>query len=245
MIFTETREGRRFVGDLDPGTPLVQHLTGLAKTHRISSAEIRASGWLQGVRLRAFVPGQGLGEPVATEGIVHVVGLHGSVSLTAEQPVVVLHAALFALDSGASRHGVIVEAEVVSLEVLVETFDDVTLHRIRDRKSGLERWLDLTIHEGSALGSGPESVRSGREAMEAMPSRLLDEDLQYDLRMGDYLEHPRLGRCEVIQVIDDDRIAIRLDSGRIAQLHLGLLRLTRQGRAGARQVFSVEVRRRQ
>ena len=46
---------------------------------------------------------------------------------------------------------------------------------------------------------------------------------------GDELVHPRLGACVVTQIIDTERVSIQLESGRVAQLHLGLLTLTRSG----------------
>jgi len=245
MIFTETREGRRFVGDLDPGTQLVEVILGLCKTHRISSGELRVLGWLDDVTLRSYSPTKGVGEPEPVAGPCHVVSLQGNVSLLGDAPVVVLHALL--VGKGRAVHdGLLDGGRVLSAEFVLDSFDDLTLHRIRDKKLKLDRWLDLTINEvGNAPDPGvaTEHVRSGREAMEAMPSRLLDKQIQYDLKQGDYLEHPRLGRCEVIHVIDDERLSIRLESGRVAQLHLGLLRLVRQGRAGTRHVFAVEVRR--
>jgi hypothetical protein len=45
-------------------------------------------------------------------------------------------------------------------------------------------------------------------------------------------------------VVDQDRVAIQMESGKIAQLHLGMLVLTRAGSHKGRPLYRVEVRRR-
>ena len=54
--------------------------------------------------------------------------------------------------------------------------------------------------------------------MEAMPSRLLEPTEMPQLRVGDWLQHPRLGTCEIVNIIDDDSVTIRMDTGKVAQL---------------------------
>ena len=40
---------------------------------------------------------------------------------------------------------------------------------------------------------------------------------------GDILEHPKLGECEIVELAGDERIVIRLSTGRIVELHRGIV----------------------
>ena len=128
-----------------------------------------------------------------------------------------------------------------SVELLAHTFDDITLRRVEDPAAGFARWLDVGVN---VVAGDPETVRSGRAALEAMPSRLLEPEEMPQLKAGDALEHPRLGSCVITQVMDQDRVAIQMESGKVAQLHLGLLTLSRAGSRHGRAVYQVAVRKR-
>ncbi len=240
MIFTETREGRRFVGELDPGLPVIATLGSIAHDYRISSGWIQATGYVRDPIIRKLQPEGGLGEPCALPGLYLVAAMqapvseyHGGLDLTVR---VLLHGS-----GGDTVGGLLVEAISASLEIIAQSFDDIVLRRYDDDDMGIARWLDVAVTSADAV---PEAVKSGREAMEAMPSRLLEPVEMPQLRVGDYLEHPRLGQCEVTQVVDDERVAIRMTSGKIAQLHLGLLTLKRSKRRQGHNVYEVQIRRR-
>ncbi|MBM4371384.1 MAG: hypothetical protein FJ098_06995, partial [Deltaproteobacteria bacterium] len=64
-----------------------------------------------------------------------------------------------------------------------------------------------------------------------------------DLERGDWLDHPRLGQCQVLARDNDERVPVKLPSGRVAELHLGLFKLFRVGRKQGGTVYKVEVRR--
>jgi predicted DNA-binding protein with PD1-like motif len=68
----------------------------------------------------------------------------------------------------------------------------------------------------------------------------LSEDGESSLNLGDILEHPSFGLCEV-QRIDEgsDRIAVRLNNGRLVELGLEVLHLERLRTEGSRQHFRV------
>jgi hypothetical protein len=240
MIFTETREGRRFVGEVPPGQPLVASLRELCANYRISSGWFEGAGYVRDALVRPMQADGQFGGPVVVAGTAMVGALRVAVSERQGQTEVLVHVALVDAD-GRTTAGVLDEAVSGSVELLAHTFDDITLRRYEDPAVGLARWLDVGVN---LVASDLESVRSGRVAMEAMPSRLLEAQEMPQLKVGDALAHPRLGACVITQVIDQDRVSIQMESGKIAQLHLGLLTLTRAGSRHGRAAYDVHVRKR-
>ena len=242
MIFTETREGRRFVGEIPPGAPLLATLRSLCSTYRI------ASGWLDGTGLLRDAWLQRLdadGQPQAAERIAHVSQVLAlRVTISEQAGALDVRAHVLLMDSeGRLAAGLLQEAVSASLEFMLQTFDDITLRRFPDRNDGPPRWLDVA-GQVPERASDAERVQSGSKAMEAMPSRLLDGEEMPVLHAGDALAHPRLGFCVVTQVTDSERVAVQLESGQIAQLHLGMLRLSKAPSRQGRTVYNVTVRKR-
>ncbi len=240
MIFTETREGRRFVGELPPGMPVVAALQSLVADYRIGSGWIQGSGYVQDALVRAVQDDGGFGEPMPHPGRHLVASLNAVASEQRGAPDLVVRVCLVGPD-GTTAAGLLVEAVSASVELIAQTFDDITLRRYHDAEVGFSRWLDVAVNNRDEVS---EQVRSGRAAMEAMPSRLLEPSEMPVLKVGDWLQHPRLGTCEVAAIIDDDRVTIRMDNGKIAQLHLGLLSLTHGEKKGGRMIYDVHIRRR-
>jgi len=71
------------------------------------------------------------------------------------------------------------------------------------------------------------------------------EDTLQEIRVGDFLNHPTLGRCIVVSTELEERLQIKLESGRVVELHTGLVDIApyRPGDNGER-VFAVSIRRR-
>jgi len=240
MIFTETREGRRFVGEIAPGQPLVASFRALTENYRIASGWFDGTGYVRDAMVRRVLQDGSLGPPERVAGTSLLGSLRVAVSERDGAPDLVVRVMLVSEISGVVA-GLLEEAVSGSVEFIVQTFDDITLRRYEDYKTGLARWLDVAVHVDAG---DPEFVRSGRAAMEAMPSRLLEATEMPQLKVGDSLQHPRLGTCVVTQVVDQDRISIQMESGQVAQLHLGLLTLTRAGTFKGRPLYDVHVRKR-
>jgi predicted DNA-binding protein with PD1-like motif len=239
MIFTETREGRRFAGEIPPGAPLMATLRTLAERYRIDSGWFEGSGAVRDAAVRPLDAEGTLGAAETLPGAAVLASFKATVSLRNGQrdlqAWVVLHG-----ERGA-RAGQLHEAQSLSVELLAWTLDDITLKRFEDHDAGLWRWLDVAVHTSEA---DPAVTRSARQAMEAMPSRLLQAEEMPELHVGDALQHPALGLCIVTQVLDRDRIAIQMETGKVAQLHLGVLSLQRGASRQGRTVYDVQVRKR-
>ena len=240
MIFTETREGRRFVGEVPPGLALVEALRSLADNYRITSGWFDGTGYVRDAYLRPMRADGTMGEPACLAGMAMIASLRAVVSERAGARDLIVRAHLTTAD-GVVRAGVLDEATSGSVELVAQTFDDITLRRYEDPETGLARWMDVAVN---VISADPSGVRSGRVAMEAMPSRLLEEHEMPQLKVGDALEHPRLGFCLITQVTDSDRVNIEMHTGKVAQLHLGLLTLAPAASRDGRTVYEVQVRRR-
>jgi len=97
----------------------------------------------------------------------------------------------------------------------------------------------------------PAKPVSEKPAAKKKAAKVLDEEpvsneetLQ-EIRVGDFLNHPTLGRCVVVSAEHEERLHIKLESGRVVELHTGLIDISpyRPGDNGER-VFAVSIRRR-
>ena len=150
--------------------------------------------------------------------------------------------------SGVGRNkvvvGQLVGGEVIQFEFLIEVFESISLRRMHDPATGLGLWLQ-------AMPTGPEQAdeliaEAESKESEHKGGRSEPEEIELDeieLERGDWLDHPRLGQCQVLARDNDERVPVKLPSGRVAELHLGLFRMFRVGRKQGGTVYRVEVRR--
>jgi len=133
---------------------------------------------------------------------------------------------------------------VIQFEFLIEVFDSISLRRMHDPDTGLDLWLQ-------AMPAGTEAddelvAAPARREPETGGRRSEVEEIELDeieLERGDWLDHPRLGQCQVLARDNDERVPVKLPSGRVAELHLGLFKMFRAGRKQGGSVYKVEVRR--
>ena len=91
----------------------------------------------------------------------------------------------------------------------------------------------------AAVAASPEIAPPARPSAQASPLELDPEELD----CGDILIHPKFGRCQVMRV-DDDRAKVRLPSGRVADLHLSIMKLVRQPNEDKHRVLMIIMRKR-
>ena len=87
----------------------------------------------------------------------------------------------------------------------------------------------------AASQSSPPSSRASR--VDPTPN---DEQ---ELQVSDILVHPKFGRCRVARA-EDDRVKVRLPSGRLVDLHVNVFRLVQLPDEEGRRVFKAVSRRR-
>jgi predicted DNA-binding protein with PD1-like motif len=243
MIFTESRQGRRFVGEVPPGQPLMATLAQWTENFHIDSGWVEGTGLVRDALLRRVQDHGQWGDLEVFAGPSQLVQFKLAISQRPgqDEPRDLSARVLLALPDGQLVAGLLHECVSASVELLAVTFDDITLRRVLDDDSGLYRWLDVGVNQVAAEAS---AGRSARVAMEALPSRLLEAEEMPQLRVGDAIVHPTLGQCVIVQVFDNDRVGIEITGGKVAQLHLGVLSLSRLGVRSGRMVYEAKVRRR-
>jgi predicted DNA-binding protein with PD1-like motif len=245
MILARVEASRSFVGSLDAKSDLVESLQLLCKDKGIDCALISGYGYIEDPVMQTYSRSEkGRIAPVSHEGCFVVPTVSGSISVNdRNQPEVLL----FAMGSAAGRNrskalsGQVVSATVLQFEFVIQTVDNVVLHRIKDRGTGLELWLQMLP---AGIGGRPllEDVDLGDGVVEEEEEDYIDEELE--ISAGDWLNHPRLGMCHVVHFDGEDRIKVKLQSGRIAELMMTMFKLSLDGVREGGKVFKVTVRKR-
>jgi len=251
MILTQTHKGRTFVGSLNIGTDVVEAIRSLCVDNTILCGFFHGAGYLKDAKLRSYDAGaRAWRDPVAHPGTLHAVSLSGSISLIERQTSIRCHVMGTVLMPGQTgltvAAGEVVSAEVVNVEFALDAIDDIRFFRTRDERSGLDGWLHVEFAQGGAPIRPPEKAMEIGDSKTDTPrptTRIVDDAL--DIHEGDFLNHPTLGRCVVAGPEVDERLTIRLESGRLVELHTGLIDIApaRPGPGGER-VFNVSIKRR-
>ncbi len=245
MLFMQSREGRKFVGRLDPRDNLIPALKEICLDNHISSGEFRATGFLSDVVLEIFNHGERRYRPLVLGPTTYqLTSCTGNVSVLNRELAIHIHATLLpdlATGDNTLVGGRILEAKVLAVEFIIDTIDDFALVRRHDADTGLAQWVELDMndkpapHDSMATQSGLAGHPTGESPLaRGAQSRLdsgdgddQDDDEPVELAPGDILDHPRFRRCEVLSY-DGERAMIKMESGRVAELHLSVFKLTEQ-----------------
>jgi hypothetical protein len=141
--------------------------------------------------------------------------------------------------------GQIASATVRQFEFLIQTVDNLLLKRVREPRTGLELWLQA-LPTGLTGSPPPTAIERGGFQEELIRQREEEVELgeeEPSLRPGDWLDHPRLGQCYVISYDGAERIKVKLQSGRIAELLMSMFRLSLAGVREGGRVYAVEMRK--
>jgi len=247
MILTVSKQGRRFVGRLDLGDELLERLNSIAETHHIRTATFAAGGYLRDPEVATYVPDQrDIGAKVRYDGDWFVAGLRGSISMRGNQRELSLQVHLLS-PKGKSVHGFLTGGSVVFLDLELDTLDDIVLVRDLDPAVGVSQWMGVQFPEpdpasGDAAGDMPGSRTARRSSH--LPSFLLDDDDIPEVFKGDFLEHPSLGKCKVVNIHEDDRVTVMLpEQGKLAEINLEFFAYKIIRKEAGRQYIRLEVKR--
>lgn len=83
--------------------------------------------------------------------------------------------------------------------------------------------------------------RPSTQASIGRTSRTQVEDESEDLRPGDLIIHPALGRCKVMAPPDSDKLRVRLPAGKLTELHLRVVKVTRSADEDGVRVFRATI----
>ncbi|HEU5059581.1 MAG TPA: PPC domain-containing DNA-binding protein, partial [Kofleriaceae bacterium] len=133
MLSTESRRGRRIIARLDRGTDLFEGIRALCQKHRIRCGELRGIGSLEQAELAAFDQAQRRWKPARTlsGGGLELLQLLGNLSEEDGSLSIQCQATVMRdRDAGVEvLGGHLRRAVVYSVELVIESFDDVVLRR--------------------------------------------------------------------------------------------------------------------
>lgn len=256
MILTLSKTNRHLVGRFDHGDDLLQRLNSVAETNNIRTATFSASGYLQDPELATYQAAKkGVSAKKRRDGAWFISSLRGSVSLRGTQREISIQAHLLD-ESGKSIHGFLTAGTVLFVEIVIDTVEDAVLVRDLDPDVGVSQWMGLLLpemfeqDEGSAGATGLEDVperptnspRRNRPSL--VPSFLLDDEDLPEVFKGDFLEHPSLGKCKVVNIHEDDRVTVILpEQGKLAEINLEFFTYKIIRKETGRQYIRLSVKR--
>ena len=248
MIIAQVLESRSFIGCLDAGCDLTGSLLALGKDKGIDTAFVTGYGYVTDPVLSMYSLSEGrYMEPRKQPGTYLFSSVSGSLSPGEDgEPELQIFGTGAASGRGRTRSvaGRFVSGTVVQFEFFLRSVDNVVLKRLVNEETGLHLWLQLLPVGAEATRSVP-TVASVRKPL-IRSSRLDDEEMDEDLSFneGDWLDHPRLGMCRILLHDGEDRIKVRLGSGRIAELLVPMFKLSLSGVKDGGKVYKVEMRKR-
>jgi predicted DNA-binding protein with PD1-like motif len=165
MFSTESRRGRRILARLDRGADLFDQLRALCLTHAVRSGELRGTGSLELAELDAFDQAERRWKPPRqlSGGGLELLHLAGSVSEDSGRTSISARVTLMRdRDAGVEILGGHLRRAVVhSVELVIESFDDVLLRRAQEPATGLSPWSDaVTEREAPAPAASPPPAPS-------------------------------------------------------------------------------------
>ncbi len=252
MIVSQFQERRYFAGRLDPSQDIIAGFRTICGENRISCGWIHATAVLGhpvfGFLDREAAQGE-VSEPL--DGNIFCPTISGNVSMLGDGLDVRLYAAVRCPGEGAGieRAGRILSGEVRMCEFLILALDDVAFVRAPD--DAYAPWVQVQAPE-ELRTRGPipppaiqPLVRPPAEPAFRPPDPDEAEELiLLEIRPGDYVDHPRFGMCRVVHAPQEDRLTIRLASGKHVDLHMGVLRVLPGREVGGHKVYPIELRKR-
>ena len=143
MFVIESHRSRRFIGRIDRGEELCGALRAFCAAQDIRSASVRATGLLAAVELVPYDrEAKGYTSPRRLRAFFELVQLQGTLALRDGEPTLHVTALLSRdnHDRGGGIElvgGVLVAADVVTCEFVVDTFEDLVLEREFDPMIGV------------------------------------------------------------------------------------------------------------
>jgi len=160
-----------------------------------------------------------------------------------EPAVTVTVHAVHAVPGLAPAAGRLVASAAIALDVVVEVWDAAVAASAPAKPPAPPPKQAAWARVVEASERRPERDAPPPQALPKQPPRTtrsldLDEPAP---DVGDDVQHPQFGRCRVVEC-SDDKISIRLPSGRIVQLGSAVLKYGMPEDEDGRRVFPVEVR---
>lgn len=172
ILSAESHQGKRFILQFSEGTELVQEILRFCTQKSIRSSTIQIMGLLKQV---TWQPGA-LGQTVLLKAPFHILSGSGYVFIEKNQPQALCYALLGGkTEAGTIQFGLgpIRQASVLSVQVILETFEDVEIIGSLDPKTQLlkmAQFMGLDGQSSLSVTTESPSVPSIPSSTSAVPS---------------------------------------------------------------------------
>lgn len=243
MVVARYESGAGYVGRLDQGQDIIAGFRTVCRENSIVCGWVSASAF---VRSPVIASMSADGSLVSTplDGTHFFPSISGSVSFRDEQTDIRLHVECASSDPAGRIFGLLEGGDVLFCEFLITTCGDVSL--IRDGSARFRPWVQLQT--ASPAGSTMIEAAPPRPVPAAMHGGAGDDEMSelniLEMKSGDYVDHPKFGTCRISGEPVEDKISIRLATGKQVDLSLGIMKVLEPKTVGGKRVFRLEIRRR-
>lgn len=253
MLVSQLSDVRRFMGRLDSGQDISAGIRKILMENRVSSGWLHSASVLRDALVRPVnADGKGFGDPITVDGIGFCPTASGNVSLVGDAIDIRIYGVLWPVNpsGGVPVMGIILGGSVINCEFYLTAIDDMTL--VRDGSDdGFSPWVQIQAETESARSlqvpvsmGGPVSRPAPLPIHQAPDEDEMSELNAIEMVPGDYVDHPRFGVCRVLNPPSDDKISIRLPTGKNVDLSLGVMRVLAPKQVSGRRIFQIEMKRR-
>ncbi len=160
---------RRIVGRVDPGEDACAALAAICEANAVTAGEVRATGVLAHLELSELDPAGGPYRPAGRiEGPLTLIQAYGNVSKLGDQTLVIMRGLVSWDDRGQHRvaGGHMLSAESVTVEFVIDAFDDISIERALDPASGMPVFSKVSSSgsAGAPAASAPAAPAPSRAA---------------------------------------------------------------------------------
>jgi predicted DNA-binding protein with PD1-like motif len=183
MNYATSRQVRRIVGRIAKGEPLIATLERLCRRENIRAGSIHAFGLLSQIKLQTYHAPTGYQPALEVTEQVELLGLRGNISTLAETVVLNCYCHVAAQHFGQLHvvGGQLADGTALSVEFVIEAFDDLVLERRLESRLGLPLLNRIETLTGDTTVDAAPVAAPPKPAPKPAPvaepdDRLLDED---------------------------------------------------------------------
>ncbi len=139
MNYATSRHHRRIVGRIAKGERLFATLERICRKEKVRAGSIQAVGLLDSAHLQLYKPSQGYESVLEANQTVELLSLHGNISTLADAVILNCRAQIAVENLGQNQvfGGQLADAVALSVEFVIEAYDDLVMERRLDARLGL------------------------------------------------------------------------------------------------------------
>ena len=243
MLVNRFDNAASFMGRLDQSQDVAAGFKTICRENSVQCGWISASAMIRNP-LIAAAASSGFQPAALIDGTYFFPTLTGNISMMGDDVCIRLYGECSPAGADSPLAGIIGGGEVLFCEFLIVKSEETTM--IRDRGTPFSPWVQLQ----------PGSVPADREIQPqpaspvVMPETMTHDDDEtselniLEMKKGDYVDHPRFGICRIATELSNDKVSIRLSTGKKVDLSLGIMLVSEPKMVGEKKVFKVEIKRR-